>query len=111
MGLDEKLARTHNLYLGIVPDENNSRHTLTSKTEYRGLSYDQWFKIFAQYAILNSRYENKVDYADEIVDLALNVNVFIQDKRKENFLRTLKLVFAVGRGQIVESIFIQIRHF
>ncbi|RCK57487.1 Transcription factor tau subunit [Candida viswanathii] len=111
MGLDEKLARTHNLYLGIVPDDNNSRHTLTSKTEYRGLTYDQWFDIFAQYAVLICRYENKVDYADEIVDLALNVNVFIQDKRKENLLRALKLVFAVGRGQIGESIFIYIRHF
>ena len=78
MGLDEKLARAYNLLEGIVQDEHYTRHTLTNKTEYRGLSYDQWFDIFAQYAVLISRYENNIDYADEIVDIALAVNVLFR---------------------------------
>ena len=111
MGLDEKLARAYNLLEGIVQDENYTRHTLTNKTEYRGLSYDQWFDIFAQYAVLISRYENKIDYADEIVDIALAVNVFIQDKRKETILRALKLAFGVRRNRVVDSLFVYLRHF
>lgn len=111
MGLDEKLARAYNLLEGIVQDEHYTRHTLTNKTEYRGLSYDQWFDIFAQYAVLISRYENNIDYADEIVDIALAVNVFIQDKRKETILRALKLAFGVRRNRVVDSLFIYLRHF
>lgn len=111
MGLDEKLARAYNLLEGIVQDEHYTRHTLTNKTEYRGLSYDQWFDIFAQYAVLISRYENNIDYADEIVDIALAVNAFIQDKRKETILRALKLAFGVRRNRVVDSLFIYLRHF
>ncbi|KAL6452775.1 hypothetical protein SBY92_000115 [Candida maltosa Xu316] len=97
MGLDEKLARAYNLLEGIVEEENYTRHTLTNKTEYRGLTYNQWFDVFARYSALVSRYENNYEYADEIINVALSVNVFTQDKKKETLLKALKLIFGVNR--------------
>ncbi|KAG7664201.1 TFC4 [[Candida] subhashii] len=111
MNIDERLARAYNLLEGITQDENYSRHTLTAKTEYRGLTYDQWFYIFAQYAILVSKFEKNNEYANEIVDIAMAGSVFIQDKKKEAFLKLLKLMIGIENDEHNTTVVSYIRYF
>ena len=111
MGIDEKIARVYNLYEGIVNDENYSRQFLTSKTEYRGLSYDEWFMIFIQYAILLNKIENNLDYSCEIIDLCMTVSVFVQDKTKEQFLRLIRLIIGIENEEYSTSITTYVRFF
>ena len=97
MDIDEKLARVYNLYEGVVSDDNLSRHLLTSKTDYRGLGYDIWFKIFVQYSMLLANYEDNIEDAIEIIDVAMTVSIFVQDKHKESMLKLVKLLFSVKK--------------
>ncbi|RLV94179.1 Transcription factor tau subunit [Spathaspora sp. JA1] len=102
MNIDQKLARAFDLLEGMDQDEEDTRSNLISKTEYRGLNYDQWFYIFIQHAILISKFEMNDDYANELVDVAGSVSVFVQDKKKEAFLRVLKLTFAIEKQDMTE---------
>lgn len=111
MGIDEKIARVYNLYEGIVNDGNNSRNFLTSKTEFRGLNYNDWFMIFIQYSILMNKFENNYGYAKEIIDLAMSVSVFIQDKTKEQFLRLVRLILGVENEEYSGSVATYVRFF
>ncbi|ABN66213.2 RNA pol III initiation factor TFIIIC subunit [Scheffersomyces stipitis CBS 6054] len=111
MGIDEKLARVYNLYEGITNDENYSRQFLTSKTEYRGLNYDQWFVIFLQYVIYVSKFDHNTEYANEIVEVAMSVSVFVQDKNKEALLRILKLKFGIERSEASSTVTTFVRFF
>ncbi|KAK6462208.1 RNA pol III initiation factor TFIIIC subunit [Scheffersomyces coipomensis] len=111
MGIDEKLARMYNLYEGIVNDENYSRQFLTSKTEYRGLNYNEWFIIFIQYAIFLSKFDNNVDYGNEIIEVAMSVSVFVQDKQKEALLRILKLIIGIEKDEASTTITTFVRFF
>ncbi|EGW31517.1 uncharacterized protein SPAPADRAFT_139986 [Spathaspora passalidarum NRRL Y-27907] len=110
MNIDQKLARALDLLEGMDQDEEDTRTNLISKTEYRGLNYDQWFYVFVQHAILCAKFEMNDDYANELVDIASSVSVFVQDKKKEAFLRMLKLVFSI-RNQDVNSITHYVRFF
>ena len=98
MNLDERLARAYNLLEGIDDDDNLGRHTLTSMTEFRGLNYQQWFEIFAQYALLLWRYEYDPGHADEILNVALSASIFAQDKNKEIILQVLKVLFGISEN-------------
>lgn len=112
MGLDEKLARVFNLYEGIVNDEDiHSRLFLTSTTEYRGISYDTWFCIFINYALFLSRFENNLEYALQIIDIAKDVNVFVQDKAKESMLNMVKLILGIRQGDMSSTVMTQVRYF
>lgn len=111
MGIDEKLARVYNLYEGIVNDENYTRQLLTSRTEYRGLSYDTWFDIFLQHTLLLSKYENDSMQAMEIIEVALSVSVFIQDKKKDGLLWLAKLAVGIRAGELETTVSFAIRHF
>ncbi|KAK6200408.1 uncharacterized protein RJT21DRAFT_121309 [Scheffersomyces amazonensis] len=111
MGLDEKLARVYNLYEGIVNDENYSRQFLTSKTEYRGLNYNEWFVIFVQYAIFLSKFDKNIEYANEIIEVAMSVSVFVQDKQKEALLRIMKLIFGISKEEASTTITTYVRFF
>ncbi|RLV86564.1 Transcription factor tau subunit [Meyerozyma sp. JA9] len=111
MGLDEKLARVYNLYDGIVSDESYARSFLTSTTEYRGLSYDDWFKIFVQYAILLAKYDKNYEDATQVIDVAMEVSVFIQDKTKETTLKMVSMIFGVLRGDSSNSVMTNVRYF
>ncbi|CCE83151.1 Piso0_003723 [Millerozyma farinosa CBS 7064] len=110
MGIDEKLARIYNLCDGISNDENYPRSYLTSTNEYRGLSYDKWFMIFVQYALFLCRYDN-IDYAVQIIEVAKEVSVFIQDKYKETFLNMIRLVFGIIRDENSGVVMSQVRYF
>lgn len=111
MGIDEKIARVYNLYEGIVNDENYSRQFLSSKTEYRGLNYDEWFMIFIQYSMLLNKVENNFEYATEIIELTMTVSVFVQDKSKEQFLRLIRLILGIQNEEYQGSITTYIRYF
>ncbi|KAK6455198.1 RNA pol III initiation factor TFIIIC subunit [Scheffersomyces xylosifermentans] len=111
MGIDEKLARVYNLYEGIVNDDNYSRQFLTSKTEYRGLNYDEWFVIFVQYAIFLSKFDHNTDSANEIVEVAMSVSVFVQHKQKEALLRILKLTFGIEKEESSTTVTTYVRYF
>lgn len=111
MGMDEKIARVYNLYEGIVNDENYSRQFLSSKLEYRGLNYDEWFMIFIQYAMLLNKIENNFEYAKEIIELTMTVSVFVQDKSKEQFLRLVRLLLGIQNEEYTGSITTYIRYF
>lgn len=110
MGIDEKLARVYNLYEGITNDDNYTRLFLTSTTDYRGLSYDIWFSIFVQYAMLLSRFDKNTEYATHIIDVAKDVSVFVQDKNKETILNMVRLIFGINQEE-VGTVMTYIRHF
>ncbi|CAK9438090.1 uncharacterized protein LODBEIA_P24120 [Lodderomyces beijingensis] len=109
MDLDEKLARAYNLLEGISQNETPSR-SLTSKSEYRGLTYHQWFDIFAQLAFLVAMYEKNVEYADEILSIAMNVSLFHQDKKKEIILQVLKVIQGIVSEQPDGNVQVFTRH-
>lgn len=109
--LDEKLARAYNLLEGFNLEETFTRQTLVSKTEFRGLTYDQWFDIFAQFGLVMSKYENNTEYADDIINIALSVNIFVHDKSKDAMLRLLKLMFGIKQEQAATTVFHNIRTF
>ncbi|KAG5421500.1 TFC4 [Candida metapsilosis] len=109
--LDEKLARAYNLLEGFNSEETFTRQTLVSKTEFRGLTYDQWFDIFAQFGLLMSKYEDNTEYADDIINIALSVNIFVHDKSKDAMLRLLKLMFGIKQEQAATTVFHNIRTF
>lgn len=111
MGIDEKLARLYNLYEGIVNDEYYTRQLLTSKTEYRGLSYTTWFDMFLQYILLLSKFDKNDSYALEIIEVAMSVNVFIQDKLKESLLWFARLIVGREMGDFSITVTNAIRHF
>lgn len=111
MGLDEKLARVYNLYEGMTEtDESEKRHELTAVNEYRGLNYDQWFFIFVQYALLLHKYENNIEYASQIIEIAQNVSVFIQDKNRGNVMKFISLILGLSQGDCDKTLN-NIRHF
>lgn len=111
MEIDDKIARVYNLYDGIVNDENYTRQVLTSKTEYRGLTYTAWFNIFTQYILLVAKHEDNRGYALEMVDVAMLVSVFAQDKEKESFLWFVKLVVGLQQGDSQGTVIESVRHF
>lgn len=111
MGVDEKLARVYNLYEGIGEEQDNSRHELTAVTEYRGLTYGQWFVVFVQYAILLAKYDKNVEYAVQVVEIAQDVSVFIQDKNKATILKLVRLLFGIELGDLANVVSGNVRHF
>ncbi|KAI5953630.1 TFC4 [Candida jiufengensis] len=111
MNLDDKLARAYNLLEGINEEQPYTKQTLVSKTDYRGINYNQWFDIFAQFALVQSIYENNPAYATDIIDIALATNLFAHDKAKEAVLRLLTLSFVYPQPRSSDVAFHQVRVF
>lgn len=95
MEVDERIARVYNLYDGVASTDLPARLFLTSEKEYRGLNYDDWFMVFVQYALLNAKFKDNLEYSIEIIDVAMDVNVFIQNKLKEGILKMVRLMFGI----------------
>lgn len=113
MGIDERMARVLNLHEGITPNETTqqARLVLTSKTEYRGLDYGTWFRIFVEYAMLLAKYEDNIEYAIQIVHVASDVSVFVQDKAKEMVLKMVRLMFGIAQHDYNVTVMTYIRFF
>ncbi|KAI5966460.1 TFC4 [Candida pseudojiufengensis] len=111
MNLDDKLARAYNLLEGINEEQPYSKQILVNKTEYRGITYDQWFDIFAQFALVLSIYESNSAYAIDIINIGLAANIFAHDKAKESILRLLKFMFVYSQPKSFDMAFQQVRVF
>ncbi|PIS49959.1 hypothetical protein CJI97_004646 [Candidozyma auris] len=104
-----RLARIHNLYEGIS-DTTASKATLISKSEFRGLTYDQWLYIFVQNALLLRYFNNDIKEAVNILEVAFDVNVFIQDKQRSMLLRLARLSLAINQQDFIVSVCNNVRY-
>lgn len=111
MGIDEKLARVYNLHQGMTEEENNNRNAFSSTTEYRGLTYDIWFSIFVQYALLLANFEGNLAYASQIIEAAQEASIFSQDKFRDSVLKAVRLMFGIMGEESLTSVVTHIRHF
>lgn len=111
LGIDEKLARIYNLHQGMTEEESNNRHAFSSTTEYRGLTYDTWFSIFVQYALLLAHFEGNLAYASQIIEAAQEASIFSQDKFRDSVLKCVRLMFGIVSEESLTSVVTYIRHF
>ncbi|QLL31246.1 hypothetical protein HG536_0B01070 [Torulaspora globosa] len=87
-----KLSEGDNLLNGLPLMEE--RVTLTSATELRGLTYDQWFELFMELALNLARYQN-VEDGLSVIETAQDVNVFFQDPERAKIMKFVKLAIAL----------------
>lgn len=92
--LDDKLTRLYNLYEGITQNDH-AKQEVNSQKEFRGLDYDQWLYIFVQYAMLLRQFDNNLEEAIQIINIAQEVRVFVQNKKRLMILRVMHLILAV----------------
>lgn len=109
LDINNRLARINNLYEGIT-ETTNSRVTLTAQTEFRGLSYDQWLYIFVQNALLVRLFDHNLDEAISILEVAFDVNVFIQDKQRVMILRFVRLSLAIDQQDYIPTVCNNVRY-
>lgn len=93
MDIDSKIERISQLYEGFT-SKIEEKLVLTSKEEFRGLRYEQWFELFMQYALAVARYENPND-ANSIIDSAKNINVFYHNKERDEIMNLVKLAISI----------------
>ncbi|CCH46085.1 Transcription factor tau subunit [Wickerhamomyces ciferrii] len=93
MDIESKIERISQLYQGFT-SKNEERISITATEEYRGLKYQQWFELFMQYALAVAKYDNPID-ASSIVDNAKNINVFYQNKEREEIMNMVKLAVSL----------------
>lgn len=86
-----KLSEGDNLLDGLPLMEE--RVTLTSATELRGLTYDQWFELFMELALNLTRYQS-VEDGLSVIETAQEVNVFFQDPERAKMMKFVKLAIA-----------------
>lgn len=66
------------------------RVILSSTTELRGLSYDQWFELFMELSLAITKYQS-VDDGLSVIETAQEVNVFFQDPERAKVMKFVKL--------------------
>jgi len=93
MDIDSKIERISQLYEGFT-SKVEEKLVVTSKEEFRGLKYEEWFELFMKYSLAVARYENPMD-ANSIIDSAKNVNVFYHDKERDEIMNLVKLAISV----------------
>lgn len=113
MGIDDRLARIYNLHEGMTAEDpsNSTRLFLTATVEFRGITYNQWFLIFVQYALLLESSKKDPVNATHIVEVAMSVSVFVQDKSKDSLLKLVRLVLGVHNEDFMTVVMNFVRHF
>lgn len=91
--------------------ESQSRMELTSKTEFRGLTYDDWLLVFVQNAFLWRNYKHDTNQAISCLGKAFEVNVFTQDKTRSMLLRLTLLAFGILKEDYAETVSNNVRYF
>lgn len=66
------------------------RVILSSTTELRGLTYDQWFELFMELSLVITKHQS-VEDGLSVIDTAQEVNVFFQDPIRAKIMRFVKL--------------------
>lgn len=87
-----KLSEGDNLSDGLPLMEE--RVTLTSTTELRGLTYDQWFELFMNLALTLTKYQS-VEDGLSIIETAQEVNVFVQNPQRAKMMKFVKLAIVL----------------
>ena len=87
-----KLSEGDNLSDGLPLMEE--RVTLTSTTELRGLTYDQWFELFMHLALTLTKYQS-VEDGLSIIETAQEVNVFVQNPQRAKMMKFVKLAIVL----------------
>ncbi|CCH58343.1 hypothetical protein TBLA_0A05500 [Henningerozyma blattae CBS 6284] len=82
-----KLSSGDNLLDGLPLMEESVR--LTSTTELRGLTYDQWFELFMELSLIITKYQN-IEDGLSVIETAQEVNVFNQDSNRVKTMRFVK---------------------
>ncbi|CEP64355.1 transcription factor TFIIIC subunit TFC4 LALA0_S11e02212g [Lachancea lanzarotensis] len=99
-----KLSEGDNLLDGLPLLEE--RVFLTSSTELRGLTYDQWFELFMKLSLVISKLQSGVDGLS-IIETAQEVNVFVQDPTRAKMMKFVRLAIVLQMGdeeELVESL-------
>ncbi|AMD19550.1 HCL601Cp [Eremothecium sinecaudum] len=99
-----KLSEGENLLDGLPLLEE--RVILTSTTEMRGLTYDQWFELFMELALNISNYQNYEDGLS-IIETAQQINVFVQDPARVKLMKFVKLAIVLNlddEEELVENL-------
>lgn len=99
-----KLSEGDNLLDGLPLMEE--RVTLTSTTELRGLTYDQWFEVFMELALNLTRYQS-VEDGLSVIETAQEVNVFFQDPNRAKMMKFIKLAIvaqAEDENALIENL-------
>ncbi|SCU99223.1 LAME_0G02322g1_1 [Lachancea meyersii CBS 8951] len=99
-----KLSEGDNLLDGLPLLEE--RVFLTSSTELRGLTYQQWFELFMKLSLVISKLQSAADGLS-IIETAQEVNVFIQDNARAKMMKFIKLAIVLQMGdeeELVESL-------
>ncbi|CAI4062748.1 hypothetical protein N7582_002209 [Saccharomyces uvarum] len=86
-----KLAEGDSVFEGPLMEE---RVTLTSATELRGLSYEQWFELFMELSLIIAKYQS-VEDGLSVVETAQEVNVFFQDPERVKMMKFVKLAIVL----------------
>lgn len=87
-----KLSEGDNLLDGLPLMEE--RVILTSATELRGLTYDEWFELFMELALTITRYQS-VEDGLSVIDTAQEVNVFFQNPERAKMMKFVKLAIVL----------------
>lgn len=109
--ISDRVRRLDTMMENKEEGENYSRMELTNKTEFRGLSYDDWLLIFVQNAFLWNNYKHDTDQAIASLGKAFEVNVFIQDKTRSMLLRLAMLSFGILKEDFGEIVSNNVRYF
>ncbi|SCW03076.1 LAFE_0G02410g1_1 [Lachancea fermentati] len=99
-----KLSEGDNLLDGLPLMEE--RVILTSATELRGLTYDQWFELFMELALTITKLQS-VEDGLSIIETAQEVNVFVQDPGRVKMMKFVKLAIVLqmeDEGELVDNL-------
>ncbi|SCU95396.1 LAMI_0F02300g1_1 [Lachancea mirantina] len=96
-----KLSEGENLLDGLPLMEE--RVTLTSAEELRGLTYDQWFELFMELALMVTKLQS-IEDGLSIIDTAQEVNVFVQNSDRVKMMKFVKLAIVLQTSNEEELI-------
>lgn len=91
-----KLSEGDSLLDGLPLMEE--RVTLTSTTELRGLTYDQWFELFMDLSLAITKYQS-VEDGLSVIETAQEVNVFFQNPERSKMMKFVKLAIILQIGE------------
>lgn len=109
LAIEDQLSRLKHLAEDMAVGDT-SRLEMTAKTEFRGLSYDEWLSVFIQYSFLLRYYKNDLNGGISILEEALTGSVFTQNKTRSMLLRLSLLIFGILQEDFTETVSNNVRY-
>ncbi|GMF98046.1 hypothetical protein B5S33_g4843 [[Candida] boidinii] len=100
LNIDKRLSRITYLREETILSKELDNSTVTESGRFKEIPFDDWFDSFIRYALLIAEYENDVEDALYVLEVARNVNVFKSDRKKELTLTLVGLSVGVIAGDI-----------